>query len=64
MTLRDQIVSWVEADGNPFERMHRIGMLAEFVVEEFRLDGCERGLQQLIAWVEKKRSGNLDTQRG
>jgi hypothetical protein len=53
--LRDQIISWVEAGGNESQRVDRIGLLAEFLVEEFRLDGYSNGLQELIGWVEKGR---------
>jgi hypothetical protein len=53
--LRDQIISWVEAGGNESVRVDRIGLLAEFLVEEFRLDGYDNGLQELIGWVEKAR---------
>jgi hypothetical protein len=53
--LRDQIISWVEAGGNDSQRLDRIGMLADFIIDEFRLAGCDRSLQDLIAWVEKAR---------
>jgi hypothetical protein len=65
--LRDQIISWVEAGGNESVRVDRIGLLAEFLVEEFRLDGYRDGLQDLLSWVEKTRpmfdARNFDCRR-
>jgi hypothetical protein len=47
--LRDQIIAWIEADGRVEERRERIGLIVDFIIEEFHISGQERAL---IAWAE------------
>jgi hypothetical protein len=47
--LREQIIAWVEADGRAEERRDRIGLIVDFIIEEFHISGQERAL---IAWAE------------